>query len=168
MKFLLLFVVFWPLAGFAAINPQSSTSGLSREALLAELTGKDLSRLDDVGLYSEIISAYEARRLKQVESLVTRMLERYPRSPFADNALFLSGRVFLEEKNYAAALRRFQRVIDSYPKSNRVPAAKLAKAQAYTMMDLPSEARKVLRDVMAKFPGSAEAFRAEHELKLLR
>jgi TolA-binding protein len=140
---------------------------LSREALLIELTGKDENAMSDVDLYAEIVAAYQGQDEVGLKSRVQKFMSRHPKSPFADNALYLSGRQSLDSRNYPEALRAFSQVVKEYPRSNRVVAAQFAKAQAYKKMQLQSQARKVFREIMQKYPGSPESFRSDNEMRLL-
>jgi len=146
----------------------SSYAAPQEDALLKELTGKDMSKLSDVDVYSEIVGAYQADDLTSVKSRLKILLKKHPASAYADNALYLAGRLSLDKKNYAEALRYFERVTREYPRSNKVVAAEFAKAIAYNRMNLPQQAKKVFQEVGKKFPGSPEAYRAQSELRLLR
>lgn len=138
-----------------------------RQALLIELTGKDDTKMSDVDLYAEIVAAYQSRDEMGVVGRVPIFLNKHPKSPFADNVLYLAGRQALDRKNYAESIKYFQRLMTDYPNSNRVVSAQFAKAMAYKKMNLEPQARKVLRDIMKKYPGSPESFRADSEMRLL-
>jgi TolA-binding protein len=150
-------------------SPSKKGSEVSRgSALWQELTGENLDKLDDKGLYSEVVAQYQIRDVKGLSRYVEALLSRYPSSPYADNALFLGGELALEMKNYPEALRYFQRVTRSYPLSNRVVAAQFAKGMAYKKMNLEAQAKRVFFELRTKYPGSPESFRAEVELKLIQ
>ncbi|MFV3409105.1 tetratricopeptide repeat protein [Bdellovibrio bacteriovorus] len=160
-----------PLASFAkpaTTNAKSSSRDLSQEALLVELTGKDLSKESDIGLYAEMVSAYQNNDEIAFKSRLQSLLSRYPQSPYADNALFVAGRMAVDNGNYAEAIKYFAQIEKQYPRSNKVAAAKFAKAMTYKKMNLPEFSRKALLDVRSRYPGSPESFRADAELKILK
>ncbi|HEY8269998.1 MAG TPA: tetratricopeptide repeat protein, partial [Pseudobdellovibrionaceae bacterium] len=95
-------------------------------------------------------------------------ITRFPSSPYADNVLYLAGRRAFSAKNYAEAIKYYQKVITQYSRSNKAVAAKFAKAVTYKKMNLEPQAEGVLNDLRRRYPGSPEAFRAENELKLMR
>lgn len=152
------------VAGKSALRPKDKRAD---DALMIELTGQDQSSMTDVELYSELVAAYQARDEIGFKSRLQKFMSRHSKSPFADNALYLAGRMALESKAYGEAIKYFQRVTTEYPRSNRVVSAQFAKAMAYKKMNLESQARKVFREIMQKYPGSPESFRADGEMRLL-
>lgn len=162
----LVLFIFPQLASAKSVKSQKRDE-LSREALLIELTGKDDSTMSDVDLYAEIVAAYQARDRAGMKARVDKFMARHAKSSFADNALYLAGRLSLDQKHYGDALRYFNRVSSDYPRSNRVVSAQFAKAVAYKKMNLETEARRVFREVIQKYPGSPESFRADGEMRML-
>ena len=164
---LLCLLSFFVLQAAQAV-PQKPKLDTKSDALWAELTGKDLRKLDDVGLYSEVLAHYQVRDVKGLRLHLEALLKRFPTSPYADNALYLGGQLALEMKNYPEALRYFQKIVQYYPQSNKVVSASFAKGLAYKKMNLEMQAKRVFFDLRKKYPGSPESFRAETELKLFR
>ncbi|RYZ91024.1 MAG: tetratricopeptide repeat protein [Proteobacteria bacterium] len=156
----LVFLAGSKMASAAPRNP------LGKEALMIELTGKDPSKIDETGLYSEIVSAFRKNDEIGFKSRMQTFMTRFSNSAYADNVLYLAGRLAFTNKNYPEAIRYYQRVVTQYPRSNKAVAAKLAKGLAYKRMNLAPQAGFVFKDVRAKYPGSPEAFRAETEMKL--
>ena len=72
----------------------------------------------------------------------------------------------LQNRSYPEALRDFQKISKNYPNSNKAVSAQFSKAITYKRLNLPAESKRVFKEVMAKYPGSPESFRAEAELKL--
>ena len=160
-----------PLASTATVvgaNSKAKKRDTAQEALLVELTGKDLSKESDITLYAEMVSAYDGNDEIALKSRLQSLLSRFPQSPYADNALFLAGRMAVDNSNYAQAIKYFSQIEKQYPRSNKVAAAKYAKAMTYKKMNLPEFSRKALAEVRAKYPGSPESFRADAELKVLK
>ncbi|WP_347358317.1 tetratricopeptide repeat protein [Bdellovibrio sp.] len=160
-----------PLASTAKTVEASSKAknrDVAQEALLVELTGKDLSKESDITLYAEMVSAYDGNDEIALKSRLQSLLGRFPQSAYADNALFLAGRMAVDNSNYAQAIKYFSQIEKQYPRSNKVAAAKYAKAMTYKKMNLPEFSRKALAEVRSKYPGSPESFRADAELKVLK
>lgn len=155
---------------FLSLSPlaHAGTDPMSKEALLVELTGKDVSKEGAATLYAEIVGAYQADDELGLNSRVQNLLSRFPHSEYADNALYLAGRIAMDHRNYAVALKNFSRVLQEYPDSNKAVSAEFAKAIAYNKMNLPQFAREGLKDVIKRYPGSPESFRAESELRLIK
>lgn len=168
MIFLLTIFVFSAAQAVPQRKKLGEKSEVKNQALWAELTGKDVRKLDDVGLYSEILANYQVRDFKGLRIHLETLLKRFPTSPYADNALYLGGQLALEIKNYPEALKHFQRIVQYYPQSNKMVSATFAKGLAYKKMNLDIQAKKVFFDLRKKYPGSPESYRAESELKLIR
>lgn len=162
------FVIFPGIASAKMVAKAAPSKGeLSHESLVKELTGKDEAKMSEVDLYAEIVAAYQGQDLGGLRGRVQRFVTRFPQSSFADNALYLAGRQALDRKSYTESLRYFQKISTDYPRSNRVVASQFAKAMAYKKMNLDGEARKVFRDIVVKYPGSPESYRADSEMRLL-
>ena len=159
-----------PLFGFAKTSTTFKPTKAQNQqaALLVELTGKDISKESDMTLYSEMVTAHEKNDEIGFKSRLQSLLSRFPQSAYADNALFLAGRRAVDNGNYAEAIRYFGRIEREYPRSNRIVAARFAKAMTYKKMNLPEFAKRNLADLKKRFPGSPESFRAEAELKMMR
>ena len=135
---------------------------------MIELTGKDPSKVDETALYAEIASSYRKNDEIGFKSRMQTFLTRFPQSAYADNVLYLAGRMAFDNKNFAEAIKYYQRVISKYPRSNKVVAARLGKGVAYKKMNLTPQAGYVFKDLRKRYPGSPEAFRAENELKIIK
>ncbi|MES3038468.1 MAG: tetratricopeptide repeat protein [Bdellovibrionota bacterium] len=145
-----------------------SVNSMAKQNLIIELTGKDPSKMTDVGLYSELVATYQSNNEIAFKSRLQSFMQNYSKSTYADNALFLAGRMALENKNYPEALRYFHRITVQYPNSNKVVAAQFSKAVAYKKMNLNPQAKKVFTEITRKYPGSPEGFRAQNEIRLIR
>lgn len=156
-----------PSSSYAKEKTKTVSSASSSNALLAELTGRDPSKATELELYSEFVKSYRANDQVRIRNQSDSFIKRFPNSNFADNILFLVGKHHLENRNYAEAIRSFQRVIDLYPNSNKSVSARFAKAMTYEKMHLPEQAKLVFLEVRSQFPGSPESFRADNQLKLM-
>lgn len=164
-KFLLALIVCSSFNVFAA-KPKPALSSNYNE-LVKELEGIKDSKTD-VQFYSEIITDYQSGKYKTLNIRLSSFMKKFPKSPYIDNALYLAGKLALEDKNYPAALRHFQKVINTYPQSNKVIASKFGKAMAYRKMNLNPQAAEVFTEIRQKYPNSPEYFRAEMEMKLIK
>ena len=64
------------------------------------------------------------------------------------------GRFFIERRHYAAALRRFERVVREYQTSNQVPEALYRMVEAYLALGLIEEADRVGSVAVYNYPDS--------------
>ncbi|WP_413584630.1 tetratricopeptide repeat protein [Bdellovibrio sp. HCB274] len=146
--------------------PKNAAPTSRQQALLVELTGQDFSKQSDTELYAEMISASQRDDEIGLKSRMQSLLTRFPASTYADNALFLAGRMAVDHGNFPEAIRLFGRIEKNYPNSDKAASAKFAKAMTYKKMNLPQFAKRSLSEVRSKYPGSPESFRADAELKL--
>lgn len=136
--------------------------------LYNELTGKDYGRMGEMDLYSEILTSYQSQNEPEFSAMLNVFLQKHSQSIYADNALYLAGKMALEKKQYGKAVHYFQRVQDQFPRSNKVVSAAFGKGIAYKKMNLERLALKMFEEVKRKYPGSPESFRAGNEVKLIR
>jgi TolA-binding protein len=163
-------VYFFSSAFALPVQKQKSLyqAGSKMESLLVELTGKDFSKSSEETLYAELVTCYQTNDSIGFQSRLQNLLTRFPKGLYVDNALYLSGQKYLEEKKYSLALKQFAIVTSQFASSNKAVSAQFAKAFTYKQMNLDSFASKNFQEVIKKFPGSPEAYRAENELKLMR
>ncbi|MFA0963898.1 tetratricopeptide repeat protein [Roseivirga sp. BDSF3-8] len=63
----------------------------------------------------------------QAVATLSRAVEEYPNSPYADDAMFEKARIQFEESNYSAAVNGFSTLISRFPQSEYVPFALLRR-----------------------------------------
>jgi TolA-binding protein len=149
-------------------DTQSASKGISSQSLLVELTGQDVTKEDDLTMYSQMVNSFQKDDEIGLKSRLQSLLQRFPQSIYSDNALYLAGRMAVDHKDYAEAIKFFSQIERDYPKSNKVTAAKFAKAMTYKAMNLPELSTQVLNEVRSNYVGSPESFRANAELKIIQ
>ena len=94
-------------------------------------------------------------------------VNNYPQTELSDNALYWIGETFYGVRNFAEAVDAFDRVIQIYPKGDKVAAAILKKGFSYLELENRQAGVKELRWVIQKHPTSEEAKIARNRLKIL-
>ncbi len=150
----------------------SSTSSVKMSARpqtkrIEMISGSEKTLKSDRELYGELVGSYDRNNEIAFFSRLQAFQEQHPKSPLADDALYLAGLMSLSNKNYGPALRYFNQVLKRYPMSNKASASLFAKAVTLKKMNLTDESRRSFAKVRQAYPGSPEALRAETELKLL-
>jgi tol-pal system protein YbgF len=92
----------------------------------------------------------------------------YPSSDNADNAQFWIGETFYQEKSYEKAILEYQKVIEKYPRGNKVPAALLKQGLAFLNLKDRVNSRLIFEELVRKYPNTSEAKAASDKLKELR
>ena len=78
------------------------------------------------------------------------------------------GETYYQEKWYPKAILEYQKVIENYPKGNKVSAAYLKQALSFSEMGEAGNAKLILRQLIKKFPNSSEASIAKKKLEKLK
>jgi len=92
-------------------------------------------------------------------------LKKHPKSENADNAQFWIGETYYREKWYEKAILEYQKVMETYPKGNKVPASLLKQGLSFLNLEDKSNSRLILRELIKKHPKSSEAKVALKKLK---
>lgn len=92
-------------------------------------------------------------------------LRAFPDAEFAGNAQYWVGESLYSLHRYEDAVVEFQKVIDNFPESNKLPGAMLKKGYSYDALGKPDEEKAVLTTLIAKYPESEAAKLAAERLK---
>lgn len=94
-------------------------------------------------------------------------LKRYPNTELASSSQYWIGECYLAQRNYAQAVEEFQKLLDVYPQSPKVPSALYKQGLAYLELGKTGKALKALETVSSQFPTTVEAGHAAERLKTL-
>jgi tol-pal system protein YbgF len=94
-------------------------------------------------------------------------LKNYPDTELSDNAQYWIGESYYVQRKFSDAIKAFDNVIQNYPKGDKVAAAELKKA--YSMLESKNTEAgiRVLKLLIAKYPGSDSAQLAKDRLNSL-
>lgn len=121
----------------------------------------------DEALYLEAKKAFDSGNFEASRQGFARLMATYPQSRYANNAQFWIGESYYQEKWYEKAILEYQKVIENYPSGNKVPAALLKQGLAFLNIGETNNARLVLKELVAKHPGTNEAGIAKQKLESL-
>ncbi|MEW6671405.1 MAG: tol-pal system protein YbgF [Thermodesulfobacteriota bacterium] len=128
-------------------------------------TGKELS---DDELYNRAKQSFDKGEFETARKGFQDILDKNPSSQNADNAQFWIGEIYYREKWYEKAILEYQKVIENYPKGNKVPASLLKQGFAFLNIGDQTNARLILRELTNKYPESNEAKIAGKKLDELK
>ena len=111
--------------------------------------------------YDEALKSFQAGQTKKADGEFTSFIRKYPSSPYLPLALYWSGNTKYALKDYNAAIAQLQGLISRYPGHQRVPAATLTMANANLESGKKAVAKKLLTDLIAKYPDSDAAKEAK-------
>jgi len=116
-------------------------------------------------IYRQAKQAFDQGDSDAARDKFKELLERYPKSERADNAQFWIGEIYYREKWYEKAILEYQKVIENYPKGNKVPASLLKQGFAFINLGDKSNSRLILQELIKKHPQTNEAKIAQDKLK---
>ena len=87
-------------------------------------------------------------------------LKQHPWSTLASNAQYWLGECYYGQRQYSQAIREFQRVLTSYPTSQKVPAALLKIGYSHLGLQDQKSARLMFRQLVRSHPKSRAAAKA--------
>ncbi len=91
---------------------------------------------------------------------------KYPNSDMADDAQYLIGESYFNQKDYNRAILEFNDVL-KYRRGDKVPAALLRQAQAFLEIGDRTDARLILQKLINDYPNSEQAKEAKDRLQTL-
>jgi len=94
-------------------------------------------------------------------------LANFPANDLASNAQFYIGEIDYAQGNYKGAISSYVRVMSQYPRSFKVAASLLKKAQAEIKLGQKQSGIRDLHEVVRKYPGTDEARQAQARLREL-
>ena len=97
----------------------------------------------------------------------TDYLTNFPTNDLASNAQFYIGEIDYAQGNYKVAITSYVKVMSQYPKSFKVAASLLKKAQAEIKLGQKQAGVRDLHEVVRRYPGSDEARQAQARLREL-
>ncbi|MCW7752750.1 tol-pal system protein YbgF [Desulfobotulus sp. H1] len=118
-------------------------------------------------LYAEAKQAFDNGVFEKARDGFQEILKRFPDAGLADNAQFWIGEIYYRENWYEKAILEYQKVIDNYPKGNKVASSLLKQGLAFEKLGQKANARLILEELLRKYPGSSESLIAQRKLRQL-
>lgn len=116
-------------------------------------------------IYQSAKAAFDKGDIDGARQGFQDFLGKYPKSGNADNAQFWIGETYYREKWYEKAILEYQKVIENYPKGNKIQASLLKQGLAFFNLGDKTNSRLILRELVSKYPKSNEAKIAKRKLK---
>ncbi|MBU2521697.1 MAG: tol-pal system protein YbgF [Proteobacteria bacterium] len=123
--------------------------------------------LSENELYTVSKQAFDAGDFETARKGFKDLINKFPDSAHADNSQFWIGEIYYSEKWYEKAIVEYQKVIEKYPKGNKVPASLLKQGFAFLNLGDKANARLILQELVKKYSEATEAKIATKKLKEL-
>jgi tol-pal system protein YbgF len=147
-----------PAAAPAAVKPDSRIRPDSPAVKIAS----------EEELYNRAKLAFDQGNTAASRKGFEELLQQYPNSQSADNAQFWIGETFFREKAYEKSILEYQKVIEKYPKGNKVPSSLLKQGMAFLSLGDKVNSRLIFEELIRKHPNTPEAKAASEKLREIR
>ena len=118
-----------------------------------------VSNADYASFQKAISYGFVNRNDTKLEEL-NGFINKYPRSPYRDDAMYELGNTYVASNNTEQAIQSYNRLIRDVPQSALVPKAMLRQGLIYYNNNEGNKALERLRKVVAEFPNTPEAKQA--------
>ena len=115
-------------------------------------------------LYKTALGDYMAAKYTLSGSEFADVVKNYPDNPLSGNASYYLGEIEYRGGHYASAVKDYDRVLEQYPDSNKVPVSHLHKGQALIQLKQNEAGVRELRALIQRYPNSPEAMQARSRL----
>lgn len=116
-------------------------------------------------------SAFDLLKIGQYDKSITAFgdfLTRFPGSPHADNAQYWLAEAYYVTHRYEPAISEYQKLVGSYPESQKLTHALLKVGYSYHELGKIPEAKASLEDLKLRYPGTTAARLADERLQRIR
>ena len=124
-----------------------------------------IRRPADKAAFFALAQEQEAAGEKAVaRQLYDEYVKKWPTDPRAADAYFRLGEIAFGEKRYREAVLAYGKVAQEFSRTDKAPDALYRTAEAMTALGLKEDARVIYQDVVARYPASSAAKKANARL----
>jgi tol-pal system protein YbgF len=127
-------------------------------------TEADVVAADEEAIYGDAFAALKAGRYEEAMQGFRLYLTKYRDGPRADSASYWLGEAHYVQKDYTAALKAFESVVNDFPDSRKAADALLKVGYCQYELKAFRNARATLDKVRVNYPGTETARLAEQRL----
>jgi tol-pal system protein YbgF len=114
--------------------------------------------------FQNLLLMVNSRDYRGAASGFLGFLKKYPNSPYAAQARYWTGESFYSMGDYARSIQEFQQLAQDFPQDPRVKEAIFKQGLAFSRLQKNTEAKLFFQKVMATYPNTAEAAKAQSRL----
>ncbi|GAB6061796.1 tol-pal system protein YbgF [Deferrisoma palaeochoriense] len=118
-------------------------------------------------LYDRAYALYKEGKHEEAREAFQRFIELYPKSDLTDNAYFWIGESYYDQREFEKAILAYDKVVQEFPRGDKVPSALLKQAFAFDAIGDPVDARILLKKLLREHPSSEQAAIARKKLEML-
>ena len=125
------------------------------------------SRPAPADIYGQALGDYQRGRFDLARQGFEEYVETYPKTDLSDDALYWAAECWAAQKKPKEALGTLERLLKSYPQSDKASSAHLRKGLAHLELGEKAQAIVQLQFVVHEYPTSDEAKSARQRLRAL-
>lgn len=118
-------------------------------------------------IYKKAYTLFEKRSFSESHEIFNHFLQRFPNHLLSDNAQYWIGEVFYSQRDFRRAITEFSKVLDIFPKGNKAPDALFKMSLSYEALQDEDAHINTLKRLIAIYPTSNIALKAQEKLKVL-
>ncbi|MCQ8128705.1 tol-pal system protein YbgF, partial [Methylomonas rivi] len=142
------------------VSAAAAVEAKTAEAPAAPATAKAGEKERYQEAYETLRNGHNARAIQMFEALHAD----YPAGEFSDNSQYWLGEAYKINREYDKARAAFNKVVNQYPNSSKVPDALLKLGYIEFDQQNPAKARDYLTRVTANYPETTAAHLASKKL----
>ncbi len=147
-----------------ALNRVGDCQFNARNFAQAEQTYAKVVNLESTGVdYALFQRGYALGLLKKYDekvSILNSLVERFPRSDYADDAIYEMARAEIQREHFEEAIKIYDALLVAYPRSALARKAALEKAMLYYNQQEYEQAITNYKKVITNYPATEEAYAA--------
>jgi len=123
---------------------------------------------EEKSVYDRAFQALRETRYAEAADGFSELLEQYPDSSYAPNALYWLAETYYVTRDFETALDYFNELLERFPDSNKQGDALLKIGFSHYELERWNQARAALEQVRSQYPGTTLARLAEGRLRDMR
>ncbi len=144
---------------FFMLKDQASALDFYNQAISAN------GKAGDYAIYQKAIILGVQGRMNDKVSALEKLLEKYPKSVYYDDALFEAGQASLIGGNNDDALKYYRKIITDYPSGTFSRKAELGEALVFYNTRQDERAMTAYKNIVKKYPNTNESREALVQIK---
>ncbi len=119
-------------------------------------------------LYKDAYETFQRGDFEGARKKFGVFLKQYPNTELSGNAQFWIGETYYQKKDFEKAILEYEKAIAKYPESSKLPAALFKQALSFLELGDNTNARKLLKRVIERFPHSDQLEMAKKKLETIK
>ena len=158
-----------PPASAPAVEPAGSVPSLA-PASSAAVAAAPVTALQagEKEAYQAAFDTLKEGRYKEAKVELQAFLVKYPNGSFSGNAQYWLGEAHYVTRKFEQGIVEFEKVLNGFPGSNKVPDAMLKLGYTYYELKQYPQSKTVLQDLRARFPDETASRLATKRLDRIR